>query len=750
MNNLENSSISKSINNINNNSSIKKSKIKINDDYSYSYEKSEETKKKANKNSKKKRKKKKKLLKTIDSLVTNLNNNASFNVQKNPYRSFLIYKLRKKYDAKTNVYEIKKLNEIIFNIPSHFTAIFKEYLLKEEEAEFLKRIYNKNEMKKKLKNIFYFYEKYSKIFPNYIVIPEGHYLYRNILKKQKMIDKLQKIKEEEMKNKEMLLDGSFNTIFSNGAIDSIYSNLDTFNLANLIYLDNNEKNEEEENNQALNIIKTIEKYENLIENKNSESLAKKQTIYKKEFKNIRSLSRSTHFQNGQEIKGKKDIEKNNNNNIDDECEKNENENLCKKNKKKISNIKINTKNKNMIRKSVRISENAKMNTEIDSDEGEDAIKKSNNKDLNIKLGKNLISDYNKNSKEINNNSKILFNKANSIKENDHEKSNNNDDEIIIKNKKKKVILLKGSKHYFIKNKENNEKNEENNYSNYRNEDKKIINKSNNILQNKNHIYHSKNKIHKYTNSFTKNINLRKDDLTKNKHVLYRKKLINDNRGLSITKRKAEFDSTKKILHKVNTTYTINGSTIVPVRKYLVNEQRTIPRKKTENNEEDDDNDSENINGHDNEIDNDNDHEIFIDKKKRFLNNDTFINSSEQSNINLTYYKTITYSRSNYELNEPSKKTYSINGNVYYKKHKFDNLRGSHTDKSCPKKFNRFLDNLQDETKEKKEISNQNNSIEEKSNDQNSNDNIANRRYYRMNQYSNKKFKLRAPKNYYKI
>ena len=269
-------------------------------------------------------------IKSTDSLLKNLNNSTSYNINKNSYRLFLICKLRKKYDAKANIYEIKKINEIIFNIPSHFTALFKEYLLKEEEAEFLKRVYHKNEINKKLKNIFYFYEKYSKIFPNYIVMPEGHYLYRNILKKQKMIDKLQKIIEEEIKNKEMLLEGSFNTIFSNGAIDSIYSNLDTFNLANLIYLDNNEKNEEEENNQALNIIKTIEKYENLIENKNTESLAKKQTIYKKEFKNIRSLSRSTHFQNGQEIKGKKDIEKNNNNNIDDECEKNENENLCKK------------------------------------------------------------------------------------------------------------------------------------------------------------------------------------------------------------------------------------------------------------------------------------------------------------------------------------------------------------------------------------------------------------------------------------
>ena len=242
MNDLENSSLAQSHQSINK-LSLKRSKIKKNDeDSSYSTEIVD--KKKINK---KKKKRKRNKIKSTDCLLTNLNNSTSFSINKNSYRLFLIYKLRKKYDAKNNIYDIKKINEIIFNIPSHFTAIFKEYLLKEEEAEFLKRVYHKNEINKKLKNIFYFYENYSKIFPNYIVMPEGHYLYRNILKKQKMIDKLQKIKEEDKKNKEMLLEGSFNTIFSNGAIDSIYSNRDSINLANLINLENNNEKTKKKN-----------------------------------------------------------------------------------------------------------------------------------------------------------------------------------------------------------------------------------------------------------------------------------------------------------------------------------------------------------------------------------------------------------------------------------------------------------------------------------------------------------------------
>ena len=73
--------------------------------------------------------------------------------------------LRNKYDVK-NEYNKKKINQLIFNYESHYTAIFKEYLLIEDGNDFLKRYYSKNEVRKKLKMILFFYEKYSKIFPN--------------------------------------------------------------------------------------------------------------------------------------------------------------------------------------------------------------------------------------------------------------------------------------------------------------------------------------------------------------------------------------------------------------------------------------------------------------------------------------------------------------------------------------------------------------------------------------------------------
>ena len=75
----------------------------------------------------------------------------------NNFRKLLTYKLRNKYNVKKNFYNVKKINELIFDVTSKYTAKFKEYLLMEDENDFLRRFYNKKELKKKLKGILYFY-----------------------------------------------------------------------------------------------------------------------------------------------------------------------------------------------------------------------------------------------------------------------------------------------------------------------------------------------------------------------------------------------------------------------------------------------------------------------------------------------------------------------------------------------------------------------------------------------------------------
>ena len=215
--------------------------------------------------------------------------------------AFMKFKLRKKYNILKDFYNKKKINELIFNDPSSYTAAFKEYLLLEDENEFLRRFYKKNELKKKLSSIYNFYEKYSKIFPNYIIIQESKFMYKNIQKKQKMIDNLQYFKEQEKMNKERKKNTSNDTIFTNGAINDIFNQTDSYyknNLKNLIDITfTNEDTIKDLNN----LIKKIEKneeekktsYINLIINKknkkkNSDFSTLIQSLKKETKKNIRN------------------------------------------------------------------------------------------------------------------------------------------------------------------------------------------------------------------------------------------------------------------------------------------------------------------------------------------------------------------------------------------------------------------------------------------------------------------------------
>ena len=701
--NIENVSLSKSIKNIDDYPTIKQIKLKeiI---HNTSKDKSEEGRKKVNRSSKKKRKKKKKMLKQIDSQTSESIKENLFNSSKsmpnNSYRSFLLYKLRKKYDSKNSIYNIKKVNELIFNVPSHFTALFKEYLLKEEEAEFLKRIYFKNEIWKKLKNIFYFYEKYSKIFPNYIVIPEGHHLYKNILKKQKMIDKLQKMKEEEIKNKRIILEGSFNTVFSNGAIDSIYNNKDSFSLTNLLSSDNKKKDEDNEILLIENIIKTIENYEN----KTMELIDKKQIIYKKEFRGIRSLSKSTIItQNGYETK---ENELTNNSNDEYKIKKNKN--------KKINYIKKNIIATN--KKIVKYTNN--INTESESEKEEENNLQINNKKIDI------INNYSKNTIENNEHNRDKYKNINSNKIKEKNKNSNEEASNLNKTKKKKFIILRGNRHYFIKSIQKDEKSIDNKYNIYDNQDKNFSLKSKKDIQNDNHLFHLKMRDYQNNNSLSQNKNLSKDCLSRNNRnlILYKKKLCNDTRGLSLLKKNNDLENNDKVLHKVSTNYTINGSKIVKIRKYFTNEQKNL----LINDDKNDDN-----------------------KYFYYKNDNIFLNYNDNQNINKNYYKTIAYSKSNFDLNEPNKNNYSINGNVYYKKHKINNLKNSFGDKGYTKYYsNKFLTEIHNEIWKKQNING--NSIENRDKKQNNNENLNNaqsHRYYRINQFNNKKFRLKAPKNY---
>ena len=113
-------------------------------------------------------------------------------------------KLYKKYTSGNYSYSKILANNVIFNDTCRIVARFKDYLIFDDNTEFLRRFYSNDESHPRLERILTFYEKYSKIFPNYMILKESKYLYRNIRKKQKMIDAVNEIKKEEEENRKKM------------------------------------------------------------------------------------------------------------------------------------------------------------------------------------------------------------------------------------------------------------------------------------------------------------------------------------------------------------------------------------------------------------------------------------------------------------------------------------------------------------------------------------------------------------------
>ena len=113
-------------------------------------------------------------------------------------------KLFKKYTSGDFSYNKILANNLVFNDSCRIVARFKDYLILDDNTEFIRRFYFKDESHPRLNRILNFYETYSKIFPNYMILKESKYLYRNIRKKQKMIDAVNEIKREEEENRKRM------------------------------------------------------------------------------------------------------------------------------------------------------------------------------------------------------------------------------------------------------------------------------------------------------------------------------------------------------------------------------------------------------------------------------------------------------------------------------------------------------------------------------------------------------------------
>ena len=134
----------------------------------------------------------------------NNNSQSSRNTIFRVLRQIAYTKLFKKYTSGNFSFHKILANNLIFNDTCRIVARFKDYLIFDDNTEFLRRFYTGDESHPKLDRILTFYETYSKIFPNYMILKESKYLYRNIRKKQKMIDAVNEIKREEEENRKKM------------------------------------------------------------------------------------------------------------------------------------------------------------------------------------------------------------------------------------------------------------------------------------------------------------------------------------------------------------------------------------------------------------------------------------------------------------------------------------------------------------------------------------------------------------------
>lgn len=95
--------------------------------------------------------------------------------------------LQRKYKASKDVYNMKVINDLIYNETANIVSVFKDYLIYDDLSEFLKRFYTEEESAVRLPKICDYYEKYSHVFPNYFILPENRFLFKNIKRKHKVI-----------------------------------------------------------------------------------------------------------------------------------------------------------------------------------------------------------------------------------------------------------------------------------------------------------------------------------------------------------------------------------------------------------------------------------------------------------------------------------------------------------------------------------------------------------------------------------
>ena len=213
-------------------------------------------------------------LKTGTTLSTNTNDELSYTylLSTEKRASSLKYE---NYNKVASSYNLLILDNLLSNGKCHIVALFKEFLIIDDNSEFLKRYYKIKESLPRIKKVAQYYYETSVIFPNYTPLFESKFIYKNIMKKQKIIDQIQELEDKKDKNKNKKKKDNKNylneKVFNDTAYNEILNQSESvlrivFGLKkenvklNIFNSDDEEQNDNI--NDIQNLIEQISQYEN--------------------------------------------------------------------------------------------------------------------------------------------------------------------------------------------------------------------------------------------------------------------------------------------------------------------------------------------------------------------------------------------------------------------------------------------------------------------------------------------------------
>ena len=187
----------------------------------------------------------------------------------------MIFNLRK-YSVNENMYNKKIINDIIYDENKHIVSEFKNYLLWDENSDFLKRFYYLHESINRLPKINYYYETYTLFPPVYFCLDDlVKIMIKNVKKKKKYLEMIEEMEDNNDDSEKKEESKDFKKIINSKDISGTM----TVDPSTIFNYESNSfsilQNDIHENNNNNNNLKDLEKIVDFVVNDNESILDNK-------------------------------------------------------------------------------------------------------------------------------------------------------------------------------------------------------------------------------------------------------------------------------------------------------------------------------------------------------------------------------------------------------------------------------------------------------------------------------------------